>query len=392
MIKKIFFVLLIAIVLNSCSASPKSVLAKKGNVENKEYVAEVPFRYISRHIFIDVIINQKKYNFLLDTGAEFTVIDDGTINDLQFLTVGETNVKGNSISKQKAKLIEIPKISISNVDFENTGAIILKIPLQKQYGCFEINGIIGNNLMRKANWQIDYKSKIIRITDNLNKIKMSENAYPVKMNAKETGNVYFDLGINGIYSKFTFDTGSNWNITTSSKRFESFQNQNRKLEFLKRGTEYEIIADSVTLDEIKLKKQIVTLENGNHSLLGNAFFENYILTIDWKNDVVFFDPMNEMKEDKLSAYQLGFSINYDKNAIVVANSWTEHHLDFEVENGTKVLAINSVDVSNFDRNQLCEYWYDFQNQIKEGKAIEIELNVSNNKRKITLAKKQLLPK
>jgi predicted aspartyl protease len=392
MIKKIFFALLIVIVLNSCSTSQTTELAKKGNVENKEYVTEVPFRYISRHIFIDVVINQKKYNFLLDTGAEFTVIDGGTINDLQFLTIDETNVKGNSISKQKAKLIEIPKISISNVDFENTGAIVLKIPLQKYYGCFEINGIIGNNLMRKANWQIDYKNKMIRITDNLNKIKMSENAYPVKMNAKETGNVYFDLGINGIYSKFTFDTGSNWNITTGSNKFQSFQNQNRKLEFLKRGTEYEIIADSVTLDKIKLKKQIITLENGDHSLLGNAFFENYTLTIDWKNDVIFFDPMNEIKEDKLSSYQLGFSVNYDENIIVVSNSWTEHQLDFEIVNGTKVLAINSVDVSNFNRNQLCEYWYNFQDQMKEGKDIEIELNVSNNKRKVTLVKKQLLPK
>jgi predicted aspartyl protease len=392
MIKKIFLVLLIATVLSSCSASKKTELAKKGNVRNKEYVTEIPFRYISRHIFIDVVINQKKYNFLLDTGAEFTVIDDETINDLQFLNFDETNVQGNSISKQKAKLIEIPKISISDVDFENTGALILNIPLKKYYGCFEINGIIGNNLMRKANWQIDYKNKIIRITDNLSTVKMSKNAYPVKMNAQETGNIYFDLGINGIYSKFTFDTGSNWNITTSSAKFDSFQNQNKKLEFLKRGTEYEIIADSVTLDKIKLKKQIITFEDGNHSLLGNAFFENYTLTIDWKNDVVFFEPMNEIKEDKLSAYQLGFSVDYDKNEIVVTNSWTEHQLDFEVENGTKVLAINSVDVSSFNRNQLCEYWYDFQNQIKDGKEIEIELDVNNTKRKVVLIKKQLLPK
>jgi archaellin len=392
MIKKIISVLIIAIFLNSCSTS-KTIESKiKGNVENKEYFTEIPFRYIGKHIFIDVMINQRKYNFLFDTGAELTIIDEETINDLQFLNIGEAKASGNSFSTQNLKLIEIPKISLSNVDFLNTGAMIQNITLKKYYGCFEINGIIGNNLMRKANWQIDYKNKIIRITDDFKKIKMSEITIPIKMNAKETGNIYFDIGINGIFSKFTFDTGSNWQITTSSKKFKSFQEQNKNLQFVKKGNEYEFIADLLTLDKINLKNKIITLENRNLSLLGNGFFENYTLSIDWINDVIYFDPINVIKEDKLSSYQLGIYINYEENMIFVNNSWSEHKLDFDIENGTKVLKINSMNVSNFKRNELCEYWSKFQEEIKEGKEIEVELKTKTGSRKVTLSKKQILSK
>lgn len=391
-LKKKFYFLLITLFLNSCSISKKIELVKKGNVENKEYVTEIPFRYINNHIFIDVKINNKTYNFLFDTGAEFNVIDEDIFKELQYKTISKGKASGNSFSTQKVKSIEIPKISLSNVDFVNTSAIVLNLPFKKHYGCFEVNGIIGNNLMRKANWQIDYKNKVIRITDDLKNVKISEKAVPIKMNAKTAGNIYLDIGINGVFSKFTFDTGSNWSITTSSKKFQSFQDKNKKLEFLKRGNEYEFIADIVSLGKINIEKQIITLENGNHSLLGNRFFENYTLTIDWKKDVIFFDSVNQIKESKLSSYQLGLTINYEKNIIVANNSWLEHKLDFEVENGTKILSINSVNVTNFKRSELCEYWYNFNEQIKDGREIEIELNTRNGKRKVTLNKKQLLPK
>lgn len=395
MVKQIIYAIIVTVFLNSCSTSKTFELKRKGNVSNKEYITEMPFRYINNHIFIDVVINQKKYNFLFDTGAELTAIDDDVTNigDLQFLLIGETKAEGNSIATQKVKLIEIPKISLSNIDFLNTGAIVLKIPkLRKLYSCFEINGIIGNNLMRKANWQIDYKNKIIRITDNIQKIKISEIAVPIKMDAKETGNIYFDLCINGTFSKFTFDTGSNWHITTSSKKFQHFQKQNKNLQFIKKGNQYEFIADLFTLDKINLKNQIITLENGNHSLLGNVFFENYILSIDWKNDLIYFDPINVIKEDKLSSYQLYFSINYEENIIVVNNAWAEHKLNFEVENRTKVLTINNVNVSNFKRNELCEYWSKFQEELKEGKELEVELKFQDTIQKVTLFRKQILPK
>ncbi len=391
-LKKTFHFLLITLFLNSCSTSRKIELAKKGNVENKEYVTEIPFKYINNHIFIDVNINNKTYNFLFDTGAEFNVIDEEIVNEFQYKTISEVKASGNSFSTQKVKLIEIPKISLSNVDFLNTGAIIQNIPIKKHYGCFEVNGLIGNNLMRKANWQIDYKNKVIRITDDLKRIKISEKAIPIKMNAKITGNIYFDVGINGVFSKFTFDTGSNWKITTSSKKFQSFQDKSKKLEFLKLGNEYEFIADVVSLDKINIEKQIITLENGNHSLLGNRFFENYTLTIDWKKDIVFFDPVNEIKEDKLSSFQLSLSLNYKENSIVVNNSWTEYKLDFEIENGTKVSAINKIDVSKFNKQELCDFWENKRKEIFNKQNIEIEFLDKSGIKKVTLTKKQLLPK
>ena len=83
--------------------------AESGKVENENYYSEIPFRYINGYIFIDIIQNEKKYNFLFDTGAEATVIDNKILNEFVFETFSESKVGGPLIETQDVKKIILSK-------------------------------------------------------------------------------------------------------------------------------------------------------------------------------------------------------------------------------------------------------------------------------------------
>ena len=54
-------------------------------------------------------------------------------------------------------------------------------------------------------------------------------------------------------------------------------------------------------------------------------------------------------------------------------------------------AENNIDVSNFTTKQLCDFWNSNSSKLLTEK-VEIEILEKENKRKIMLTKKQLLPK
>jgi len=59
--------------------------ANQGAVTNQDYNSEMPFRYVDGYIFVDIVQNNKTYNFLFDTGSEATLINKAVIRLMAYL-------------------------------------------------------------------------------------------------------------------------------------------------------------------------------------------------------------------------------------------------------------------------------------------------------------------
>ncbi len=396
--------LLIFLILNSIVGRSQKIirLAKKGTVVQSDYFSEIPFRYENKHIFIDVIINGEIYNFLFDTGFDISAIDINHIKNINYKNVLKKNISGSSFKKHKIQFIEILTLSISDIDFNETGASIIDLSfINKDYPCSEkpIAGVIGANLLRKANWQIDYKNRIIIFSDNISQFNISEKAFEFDMVSKGWGSPLVTVNINGIDKKFTLDTGSSGKITTGiefQKELSNSENEVNYISIIKKDktkneqiySNYYALIEQINIGNLYLKEQIISLEKGVSSLIGNHLFENFIVTIDWEKDKLFLEPLREIIKDTLVDYEILLKPNYTTNKIEINGIYNEQSTKRDYEIGTEILTINKKDVYNFSSQELCEFWENEWKKIKIQKKMVIE---TENK-KIELVKIDFLMK
>ena len=270
--------------LNGFSQNRKQ-LSKKGYVKQKEYFVEIPFNYVNKHIYIEVVISGKKYNFVFDSGYEVTTIDSNIAKEIQYKIIKEVSLSGSSFADQKVTLVELPNIAIANLDFEKTYALLQDLSFTKKPATQKIDGIIGNNLMRKSKWQIDYVQKVIRISSKIENFKNLPTAKKIELNNKDWGLGYVAIELNNQKHQFLFDLGSNGEFTAN----HSFVKFLKEKDTLLQQEKQTFPVGKIKIGEIELNDKSITLEKRAGSLLGNAFFENYLLTIDWDKNILYLN-------------------------------------------------------------------------------------------------------
>lgn len=405
MVKKHIILFFLVIIVVGCTPLKRLKTVTQGNVESKNYYEEIPFTYYNGEIIIEVEISSVKYHFVFDTGADLTQIDDDLRNQIEHKSnkVSNTITDANN-TKQKSEYIAIENIKIGTINFSNTGAFVSDLShFDEMFGCLEFDGIIGSNLMRKSNWQIDYDQKVLRFTDEISKLSTNEVVFAFKTHSGKYGPPKINLEINGQKEKFTFDTGYSGSIT-SNLSFFKLLNSNEKLAttsynysnfsaygktIVKANSAY---IPKVQIDDLKLHNKLINFKENGSNLIGNAFFQNYLVTLDWKNERVYLAPRHEMEDEVLKSFEVLFAPDYTDNSIRINSTWDDHQLKEKIEIGSKISTINSINVSNFNKQELCEYWNTEKKTIFNNDTIEIEVIQNGRAEKIVLTKKQLLPK
>ncbi|MFK8039551.1 MAG: aspartyl protease family protein [Crocinitomicaceae bacterium] len=380
--KNNLLLLLIFLVFNSLNCVSQKILrlAENGNVTQTNYSSTVPFRYENKHIFIDVSINGKIYNFLFDTGADFCIIDENYISSADFRNVKKVKTTGSSFEKQKTQLIELTKVNISGIDFNKIGAAIMDLSfINDDFPCSNkpITGVIGATILRKSNWQINYANHEIIFSDNLLNLSISDNAFELEMTHKTWGSPKVNVKINGVDKEFIIDTGSSGEITTSSDYKQeldtvTFVTINKEDKSKKAYVNYYAKIADIKIGDLVLENRIISLEKGVSSLIGNELFENFTVTFDWQNEMVFLESEEEIISKPLLDFEIQFKPNYLSNKIEFKGLYNEELSGKNFEIGTEILTINGIDVSNFSNEELCNFWNIEWKKIKLYERIIIE--------------------
>src|SRR5690606_19409974 len=126
----------------------------------------------------------------------------------------------------------------------------------------------------------------------------------------------------------------------------------------KSATDYKFIARNLSIGNIKLANQSISLENavGNHQLIGNRFFENFIVTIDWEKHQVYLEPAKEIISDELNDFELVFKPNFESSKIEIATGLKSFTKENKIGEGAILLKVGETDVSNVSSQDFCKFW------------------------------------
>lgn len=375
--------------------------ATQGAVSNEEYYEEIPFRYIDGYIFIDIVQHNKPYNFLFDTGAEATLIDRSIIDEFDYKQLGVSNISGPIIKNQGINTIVLDSIHIATLNFVNIGAVAIDLtPLKKKF-CNNVYGVIGSTLLKKSNWQIDYANRIIRIATTISRFKISDTAtkLPTFLPSKGWGTEAVEVSIDGIATKFEIDTGNGRSkIVAHPSQFKRLLKINKKSTvpygFAKAPTDYRILTKKIEMGNLELLGQELDLLNdvGQHQLLGNRFFENFLVTLDWKNHFLYLEEKRAIAPNELIDFELRFAPDFQNHNITVLNGVKAFVKKNKIEKGAVLIKVNDTDLSGFSDEEFCRFWNESWQEVLKGHSMDIILTQHSKKKILTLTKKQLVAK
>lgn len=359
----------IVILLSACQPSKK--LEHSTNL-----ILVTPLSAIG--IILPVIIKNKRYSFLLDTGTSYSTIDNKLASLLtlatprediplyfhQFLTDGliTPNGKLNNFKLWRPLPIKIGTYTILGHD----PWIGLDLTLTSQAVGQKIDGILGIEVFRQLNWAINNKAKTVTIWKqtpskiNYQNCVPYEDAYAQSplliLDNKDKSGQWNSAGLK-------LDTGSD--DTMISTELLSFWEKSKicKLSLDQKSivttsvnglsNEETYLIDCLFFDQMPLGNFRIRVTKNNINNLGLNFFsrfDNYIF-IPSKMQFCYNTKNFTQNDKKLLRY---FSIVYFNNHLEFRHNIPVNIAPYQLLNGDILLQINNIDVNNLDIKQIRE--------------------------------------
>ncbi|WP_010520559.1 aspartyl protease family protein [Aquimarina agarivorans] len=387
--KKTLYLILAAIFLSSSVKAQINKILKQGNVFQKDFKTTIPFTYINGWIIIEVEIQNKTYNFLLDTGSS-NLITNEFAQELNLNPLGTEDIKDINKKSNSTKYTRINNIKIKDIDFQKTIAAIVDLNAITEIKCTKIDGIIGSNLMRKAVWDFDFKNQLITITSDEKKLHLPSKTISSKLYIGTAGIPSVTINING--QKILNNTVDFGNSGSNLLRADYFKKQikNKKIKQIVKGYGknfgafgrsdieefHHIIIDEMRIGNHTIKNLFATVNKESGNNLGLDFFKNYRVILNWKTKKIKLIEKDIAGNDSFISY--GFSTLYEKKGIYVNSIIESSNASKLIKNGDKILQIENQNYINITEEKYCEI---FEN-ILDLKNDFLEIKVERNGKKL----------
>lgn len=281
---------------------------KAGEVRLEKSVT-IPFLYSHKEILIKARINDgEPQDFLFDTGTTQTVIDRRTAAENLLDRQAPFNMTGagGMIAAQAA---DLNKFSLGDVTLNGVQAVVLDLSAQERQLGKRIAGIIGTNVLSKFAVTIDYgKSQVLLQDASLYRAPAQASIMPFV----DKKNPVVRANINGKEDVlFLMDTGAAFNNLPAPIAKKYLQGQtvrytegfgadgkpvrlgNMQIETVKAGAS--VVRDvpftySIDAETTRPNAPKGFLAGGKTGILGNPFWQNFTVTVDFRMRQVILQP------------------------------------------------------------------------------------------------------
>lgn len=266
---------------NGCSVK---MYQNKGLITPQSNSTKLDFSTNKTVIILPVMLDGSIKNFAFDTGAELTVVQKEVTTGIKIKATGADG------KKVKIGTGTVDLFKISDVEFKNIYSFNANMDyLTKKIPNF--GGIIGQSIICKANWLIDYSKNKIEFTD-----KTIETMGFETLSTKNIRNPHIDMMIEDEVYSVLIDLGSSvaMTIPENSKLAEkllakyTFKDIIREVYRLSGAeivTEKVAIIPKVKIGNSSFEKVEVNILPSKSLKIGNAFFKDYTIYIDNTNGV-----------------------------------------------------------------------------------------------------------
>jgi len=275
--------------------------------------------------------------------------------------------------------------------------------------CYEIDGIIGGNLMAAAIWQFNKLTKKIHITDDLSNLSYTRKSK--RLNFDLYGwqkSPLLDVTINKkrIREKILLDTGYggffSWSRNTFSEALRrKFIDTTQILRGSGTAVEtifgkdadsvvYTVQLENIVLGKIKFNAPVVDVDLDRGSKLGVKLINNYILTLDFPNQHAY---THEIKSDfalqELKSF--GFSAYIRGNDIYVTLLWENSPaMSAGMQLYDRIVEVDGISFRQIDAFNKCLLFLKLRNLLYNQDEIEISFASKGNTTTTRLRKEILL--
>lgn len=379
---KIQYFLFLTLMMFSCNMSGQS-----------KPIGEIPFTINEIGVMIiELRINGEKVsNFVLDTGASGTVLDDDIASQLN-LDFQEGTYESTGSSEKVASIRKTTEQQISITDKVVVNNLTISVKDLSNLG--EINGIIGFDLFRNYVSQTDFDTQKITFfkrkgrpnTDGYQSVNFLESYCTPEVD------VTFSLQSGETFSgKALFDTGNAASPLIVNSPYSTKENLNSKFNSLittkGRGIHSEVqsvqgVIKSLKMGDFELGEMPVNLSNakqgvlswkGYLGLIGLEYISKFNFIIDYHRKKIYLKPNNSFA-DTFKFPLSGIGLKEEKNEITIKKvSQPSDAYNQGLREGQKLISINGIEGKrkSFYKNLLQD----------EGKEVIIAVRLENGELK-----------
>ncbi|MBJ6369200.1 retropepsin-like aspartic protease [Snuella sedimenti] len=337
---------------------------KTGRPTTKNYYTQINYKNINGKLIIPVVINKKTYRFLFDTGAP------NLISSTLASTIGKSNnptisVSDANLKKQHMELTTIPLLTIGEVTFKNTSALVFDRTNNLVFDCYAIDGIIGSNLLRKSVIQILPKKHLIILTNNRNKLELNKSKSIDLMLEGNQSSPYINIKIKGhknANEKVLIDTGASGFYDMCKTNYAVLEQHNVVQPFATGRGASSIGLLGTSEEQIQYQIKIPTIEIAGHdfknvstitssdsnSRIGSEILKYGAITINFKDKQFYFGAYDS--ENDLTEKHFGFTPTIKNNKLIVGIVWDDT-LKSKISSGDEILKVNDL---NFSELNICD--------------------------------------
>ncbi|WP_306564709.1 aspartyl protease family protein [Flavobacterium lindanitolerans] len=383
------------ITLQVCAQKPKEVLnwINTAPSENRNFYFEIPFSYRNDEIVIQVRIGNHTYDYIFDTGG-YNNITDAIQGKNNFPILTRQTVGSSNKIKKEINIVKLDSLHIGSLAFHDLAALQMNFDESPTIKCTIDGGLIGASIIKNYIWQIDYPRKKIIVTDQIGKIANLQKAIKVPVTFNSRLMPYIEVRINGKKEKMMFDLGSSTLFSMTEKAAKKHDKEN-VCEIIGGGTEggNGTIKESIYVmnsGKLEIKnlyysnKPILYTSSNNESLIGNPIIKDYIVTLNFKDDEMYFLPVDTADEGWIT---YGFTLKYDNGKTKIATllkGSTAEKAGLRIDDVVEGINGKKIDCQDFC---MCKKTY---NILLEGKnEIVISLDKDGKTQQIRLEKQKI---
>jgi len=359
----------------------------QGKINQKNYYQEISFELVNDKIMLPVVINNKNFTFLLDTGAP-NVISKRVLAEINAQNTKKINVSDANNQSDLMEMVAIEALQLGDLSFQNNVALVSDLENHFILKCFKMDGFIGSNLFRNSVVKISLKDKKITITDHIKNLKTT--AQPSKLIlVGEQKSPYVQINFSNnkkkkVLEHALMDTGMDGFYELSNRAF-GFLAKEKVWEELARSTGSSSIGlfgtaplkEQVLLkvpffkiNETAFENVIANTTDDNNSRIGLDLLKHGDIIIDFKKKKFYFEANPSIVLDKKAPL---YSATIIDNKYAVGFVWDTTYRD-KMKYGDEIIRVDSYVLDEMDFCDIVK----IKNFRKDNQSYEIEVKSKDN--------------
>ena len=337
-------------------ARTQSISLNQGGPTTSKYYTEIPYEMVYGKMFVQVEIRGKLHKFLFDTGAP-VALSEKLATELRLRQIDKgrlIDVNGNS---NTATTMRLDSIKLGDVTF--TGIPVLTF-FPDWYNCWNIDGVIGSNMLRKSVVKLASDKHLIVITDQPDKLALNKkHSVPLITNAKgnQQSDPQIEILLNGkVRLTLGFDTGDNTFLRFTDDLMDQL-GKYKAYETVANGFGATLMGENglqanaekhllkiplINIGSAQFKKVVTQTNKGGIPGVGTKLLDYGDVTLDFINGKFYFDAKNEV--NVIDEKQWPLQATFSNSKLIVGLVW-QKGLD-KVKPGEQIMAVDDKDTSH----------------------------------------------